>query len=196
MAHAAALLGAAKILNAILNAKKDEIHGKVKIAFQQAEEIGAGARQFVQAKALSDVDFAFGIHVSSDIDCGKVVCKKGINSASYDIFTIHVKEESAHAASYHLGRDAAFVTANILTQLQNLVSQQRDPLIPVVISVGYIQAGTRYNVVGEGILKGTLRTMDPQIRKDMLKRIEHIAQLTAQINGCQITFENYDAAAL
>lgn len=192
-AHTSTLLGVAKILNK----NKDKIHGKVKLCFQQAEEIGAGARIFVKEGHLDDVDFAVGIHNATDIEYGKVSATPGPTYASCDIFTIEVKGESSHAATPHLGRDAAIATANILLELQNIVSRHRDPQEAIVISIGYIEAGSRYNVVaGEGILKGTLRTLNPDLRPKILKKIEEVSKLTAQINNCEATFENYDAASV
>lgn len=192
-AHTATLLGLAKILNK----NKDKIYGKVKLCFQQAEEIGAGARLFVKEGHLKDVDFALGVHNATDIEYGKVSATPGATYASCDIFTIEVKGECSHAAHPHLGKDAAVATANILIALQNIVSRQRDPQEALVISVGYIEAGTRYNVVaGQGVLKGTLRTLNPDLRPKILRKIEEVAKLTAQINNCQATFENYDAASV
>lgn len=191
--HTAALLGAAKIIAA----NKSKYKGKIKLAFQAAEEIGAGARIFVRDGHLKDVDFAFGIHLASDILLGKCEILDGPSYASCDIFKVQVYGEAAHAASPHLGKDAALCLANILTELQNLVSRKKDPQEACVISVGKISAGTRYNVVADsGFLEGTLRCLDEDLRKDFLKRIENLARLIGEIHDCKITFTNYDAASV
>ena len=189
--HTAALLAAAKVLNK----KKDQIYGKIKIAFQAAEEIGAGARLFVADGALKDVDFAFGIHVASWLDLGKIAAVAGPINASCDIFEIKIKGDAAHAASPHLGKDAAIATSSIVVALQALISRQKDPIDPAVISIGYIQAGSRYNVVAqEGVIKGTLRTVNKETRANLLDKISKVACLTAQVHECEASFENYNAS--
>ena len=191
-AHAASLLGAAKILNR----RRGEFGGIVKLAFQQAEEIGAGARQFVKAGHLDDVDFVFGTHLASNIEVGKLGVTEGPQSASCDIFKIRVLGQGAHASTPHLGRDAVVATSNIVLELQNIVSRQIGPLDEGLISIGKIWSGTRYNVVAsEGVIEGTVRTFSQETREFILERVETIAELTAKIHGCSIEFENYDAAA-
>lgn len=189
--HTSALLGAAKILNS----RKNDFAGTIKLGFQQAEEIGAGARQFVEQGILDDVDFAFGIHLSSDTDLGKIVATKGKANASCDIFEIKVKGKSAHAACPHFGHDAAIATASILVELQSLISRQKNPNDSAVISIGEIHSGTRYNVIaGDGYLKGTLRTFDNNLRKELIEKIEKVAKLTAEIHQCSTEFSNYNAS--
>ena len=190
--HAAALLAAAEILQN----RRDDYSGRVKLCFQQAEEIGAGARIFVKEGHLDDVDFVFGLHLASDTDLGKIVATEGYSNASCDIFEIKIKGEASHAGYPHLGKDAALATAAVLVELQHLVSRQTDPNEPAVISIGEIHSGTRYNVVAEeGLLKGTLRVFNKKLRAELLKKIERTAELTAQIYGCTAEFSNYDAAS-
>ena len=191
-AHAASLLGAAKILNR----RKYEFGGVVKLAFQQAEEIGAGARQFVSAGHLDDVDFVFGTHVASNIPLGQLGVTVGPQSASCDIFKIKVVGEGAHASTPHLGKDAVVATSNIVLEIQNIISRQIGPLDEGLVSIGKISSGTRYNVIAnEGLIEGTVRAFSQKTREFILERLEKIASLTAQIHGCEIEFENYDAAA-
>lgn len=190
--HAAALLSAAEILNK----RKDSFGGKIKLCFQQAEEIGAGARIFVEEGHLDDVDFVFGLHLASDTELGKIVATPGYSNASCDIFEIKINGKSTHAGYPHLGNDAAIATASVLLELQKIISRQIDPNEPVVISVGEIHSGTRYNVVAEkGYLKGTLRTFNEDLRRSILEKIEKTAKITASINDCNAKFQNYDAAS-
>lgn len=190
--HTAALLLATKILNN----RKDKFSGNIKIIFQPAEEIGAGARLFVKEKVLDDVDFAFGIHVNSQLELGKLEINKKEVNASCDIFKIKVKGKSAHAASPELGNDAAIAVASILLEIQSIISRQKSALDKAVISIGKISAGTRYNVIAaSGELEGTLRCFDRDLRKELLGKIEKVAKLAAEIHNCEIEFSNYDAAA-
>lgn len=190
-AHTTALLGALKILKE----RTAEIPGTILFAFQQAEEIGAGARQFVQSGLLDNVDLAYGQHVSSPLPSGKIDITPGPRSASCDIFTIRIKGKGSHASRPHEGRDAALATAHILVALQSLMAREKDPFEPGVLSIGRMEAGTRYNVVAEtGELEGTLRIYDIEKRKYFLKRIEEIAIATATLHGCEASFENYNAS--
>lgn len=190
-AHTSALLGAAKILKD----RQKEIPGTIKLCFQQAEEIGQGARRFVKAGYLDDVDFAFGIHVSSPRPSGTVSLVSGPINASCDIFTIRVHGKGAHCSRPQDGRDAALAIASILVALQSIVSRQRDPLEPVVISIGKLTAGSGYNVIAEeGSLEGTLRCFDKDQRKIYLEKIASISRAVAEVHGCRAEFESYNAA--
>lgn len=86
-AHAASLLGACRIL---VN-HKDDIYGKIVINFQQAEEIGYGARQFIDRGLVKNVDRTFGMHVASAIETGYISLTPGPNNASVDWFKIKVR---------------------------------------------------------------------------------------------------------
>lgn len=192
-AHTTGLLALAKILST----KKELIKGKVKLCFQPAEEIGAGARQFVKAGHLDDVDYAFGIHTASDLPVGVVGAKIGEANASCDIFKIHVKGESAHGSRPDLGRDAVLAGASIVVELQNLVSRRVSPLESVVLTIGKLNAGTAYNIIGnDAYIEGTLRTLNSDLREHLIKRIETIAKNVAEVHECEIEFQNYNAASV
>ncbi|MDC4242380.1 MULTISPECIES: amidohydrolase [Bacillota] len=189
--HAASLLSAARILNK----RKDRLSGTIKLAFQQAEEIGAGARIFVKEGHLDDVDFAFGIHIASNIQIGKIGLAKGEQYASCDIFKINVIGEGAHACSPHLAHDALIATANIVQAIQNIITREIDQMENTLISLGKISSGTRYNIVAsKGELEGTYRAFNQETRSKIRRRIEEVAELTARLHGCRIVFENYEAA--
>ncbi|MGU8435536.1 amidohydrolase [Clostridium perfringens] len=189
--HAASLLSAARILNR----RKYTLSGTIKLAFQQAEEIGAGAKIFVKEGHLDDVDFAFGIHIDSNIQSGKIGLAKGEQYASCDIFKINVIGEGAHACSPHLSHDALIATANIVQAIQNIITREIDQMENTLISIGKISSGTRYNIVAStGELEGTYRTFNQETRSKIRRRIEAVAELTAKLHGCMIIFENYEAA--
>lgn len=189
--HTASLLGAAKILKA----RQQELHGTVHLCFQPGEEIGAGARTFVAAGLLDDVDTAFGIHLNSYLELGKVAVVPGPTFASCDILTIEVQGKASHAARPHEGADAALAAAAILMALQSVMSRRKDPLHPSVLSFGKLEAGTRYNVVADkAILEGTLRVMTPEMREHLLPIIEDTIHTTARSYGCEATLDRYNAA--
>lgn len=191
-AHAATLLTAAKILKG----KEKEFSGQVRLFFQQAEEIGQGARQFVQAGLLQDVRRVFGAHVSSRLDSGKISLTAGPQNASCDYFKIKIHGKGAHVSTPHLGVDALYIAAQIVIQLQTIVSRNTDPLETVVVGVGKLQAGTQYNIVAEHAeLEGTTRSFLPGVRKFTNDRVVKIAKETAALYGAEAEVEFLDFAA-
>lgn len=191
--HAAALLGAAQVLTNL----KREFSGTIKFAFQQAEEIGAGAKQFVKGGFLDGVDQVFGIHLDSGIEVGKLVATQGATNASCDIFKIEIEGFSSHVARPQAGRDALVAAAAVVTELQTIVAREIDPLDPVVVGIGVLKAGTRYNIVAShAVIEGTVRSFSFETREFVLKRVEEIANKVADSHRTKITnFERYDAAA-
>lgn len=190
--HTAALLGAVKILKS----NEDKFSGTIKVAFQQAEEIGAGARQFVQGGHVQGVDQVFGLHLDSSVPVGKVVSVPGATNASCDIFKISVHGKSAHVAQPDKGIDAVLTAAAITVELQSIVSREVSPLDNAVVAVGVLNAGTRYNIVANhATLEGTVRTFSHETRDKVLKAVERIAKNVAESHRATIEFENYDAAA-
>lgn len=190
--HTSALLGAAKILKK----HEDKFAGTIKLAFQQAEEIGAGARQFVEGGFVEDVDEVFGLHLDSSVPIGKIVATSGATNASCDIFKIKVHGKSAHAARPDQGVDALLAAAAITVELQSIVGREVSPLDNVVVAVGTLKAGSRYNIVANHAeLEGTVRTFSHETRAFVLGAVERIARDVAQSHRCTIEFENYDAAA-
>ncbi|MGP6140433.1 amidohydrolase [Jeotgalibaca sp. A127] len=190
--HASALLGAVRVLKA----HQDEIAGTIVIAFQPAEEIGAGARQFVRGGFVDDVDHAFGIHLSSRNALGQIIATPGPNNASCDIFKIKVHGVSGHVSNPDQGRDALVSAAAIVTELQTIVARETKPSDEVVVGIGVLRAGTNYNIIAnEAIIEGTVRTFDPIVREQVLEAVERIARLTAEAHRTSIEFSNYDAAA-
>ncbi len=190
--HASALLGAAKILK---NHQQD-FAGTIKFAFQQAEEIGAGAKQFVQGGFLDHVDQVFGIHLDSSVPVGKLVATPGAVNASCDIFYIDIVGTSSHVARPQEGRDAVLAAASIVVELQKIVAREIDPLDPAVVGIGILDAGTRYNIVANHArIEGTVRSFSHETRQFLLQRVEEIAKQVAAAHRTEITFERYDAAA-
>ena len=191
-AHTATLLTAAKILKA----KENEFSGQVRLFFQQAEEIGQGARQFVQAGLLDGVTRVFGAHVTSHLDSGKISLTAGPQNASCDYFKIQIHGKGAHVSTPQLGVDALYIASQIVVQLQTIVSRNTDPLETVVVGVGKLQAGTQYNIVAEhAVLEGTTRSFLPEVRKFTNDRVVRIAKETAALYGAEVEVEFLDFAA-
>lgn len=184
--HAAMLLGAAKILVDM----QDELEGTVKLFFQPAEETAVGAAESIKRGIMDDVDLCYSCHVSAYTESGKVNIQAGPRLASADIFNIKVKGKAAHASAPHESRDAIAAAANIITNLQYLVSRINDPMEPLVITVGTIHAGTRSNIIaGEAALSGSVRTYSRTLRHSIPVQIESTAKAAASALGCECEVE-------
>ena len=178
--HTACLLGAAKLLSE----RKAEFGGEVRFAFQPAEEIGQGAKPFVEAGALDGADRVFGLHAAPDLPIGTVGLKPGLNNAAVDHFTILVHGKSAHVAAPQLGVDALYIASQTVVALQALVTRLTSPVEPIIIGVGKLNAGTTYNALAaSAALEGTTRTISQEGRERVRERITKTAQNIADIHG-------------
>jgi amidohydrolase len=168
----ATVLGAALLLAKA----KDKLKGRIKFIFQPNEENANGALAMIKDGVLENppVTAMVGVHVSSGIPVGQVGIKYGQMMAAVDEFTITILGEGGHGAYPHKGVDAIVVSAQVVSNLQTLVSRQIDPLAPVVISVGSIHGGNQFNILADKVvMNGTVRTLDEKIHKmipAMMKR--------------------------
>lgn len=189
-AHTAILLGVAK-----LYAEKGLPCGTLKLIFQPAEEIGEGAAAMIAAGALQNpqVDLMAGLHVHPTLHTGEFsVTTAEYSCASVDIFELEVKGRGGHAAHPHQTIDPIMISAQILVALQQIVSRQIDPLDSVVLSFGQIEAGSKATIIPNSVLlKGTVRTLKPQTRKEMPERMAAIASGIAQSFGgeCELDYQ-------
>lgn len=184
--HMAALLGAVRVLKD----REDELEGEVRLLFQQAEEIGQGARQFVAAGHLANVERVLGIHVSSGLDTGTITVTPGPVGASCDYFRARVVGKSSHVGKPHMGIDALYVASLCVVNLQGIVARMTNPVDPVVVGVGVLNAGTRYNIIaGEAILEGTFRTFSLETRDRTQEAIERVLRSTCEGYGAQLEVE-------
>lgn len=175
--HAAMLLGAAKILKNMEN----ELNGNVKLIFQPGEEVARGALKMVNCGVLNNVDNIFGMHISSDLPAGSVSADAGPRCASADIFSIKITGKGGHGARPDQCVDAVVVASAIVMNLQSIVSREFSPLEPVVLTVGSIVSGSRFNVIAQtATLEGTTRCYNLSIRENFPKIIERIAKSTAE----------------
>ena len=191
-AHTAMLLTAAKVLQA----KKNEFSGQIRLFFQQAEEIGAGARQFVAAGLMEGVDRVYGSHVCSSLPAGTISLTPGPRNASCDYFRIRITGKGAHVSTPHLGVDALYIASQIVVNLQSIVARRTDPLDTVVVGVGKLTAGTAYNIVAEQAeLEGTTRCFSPETRERTNRRVRETAEELCRLYGAEAEVEFKDFAA-
>lgn len=184
--HIATLLGAAKILSNHL----DDIYGTIILNFQQAEEIGYGARQFIDRGLVNNVDRCFGIHVASNLESGKIAIVKGPNNASVDWFKMNVYGKSTHVSQPEKGIDALYIASLIVVSLQSIASRLNSPMDNVLVGIGKMTSGTSYNIVAsEAELEGTVRCLTKEIRKNTKESIERIANNIAAMYNASVKFE-------
>lgn len=187
--HTAALLTAAKVLAA----HRHEFGGKIIFNFQPGEEIGYGARAMIEEGGLGDAQRCFGIHMASELEVGKVVCKAGANNAAVDQFKITVHGKSAHITRPHQGVDAAYIASQIVVAMQALTTKRVNPLDNALIGVGRMSAGTTYNIVAQTAeIEGTVRTFSPEVRMQIQSELKKLAENTAASYGGSISYFNRD----
>ena len=188
--HMACLLGA----GAVLRRNRAQLRGTVKLVFQPAEEEGGrgGALPLLERGAFENprVDFVLGQHVASEVPIGSVGWKKGALMASPDHFEIRVRGTPGHASTPHQGPDAVLAAAEVVTGLQAMVSRVRNPVDPVVVTVGTIHGGTRHNIIPrEVVLTGTVRTVDPKTRVQTEAWIRRRVRMLAGSLGASVRIQ-------
>jgi len=186
--HMSILLGAADVLARM----RDGLAGTVKIVFQPAEEgvpgEPGGAEVMVREGVLENpkVDAMFGLHVGiTPLEAGSITFRpKGLMAAG-DTYRIVVKGRQTHGAMPWAGVDPIVVAAQIVLGLQTVVSRQIDlTTAPAVVTVGTIEGGSRHNIVPDEVrMSGTIRTFDPEMRKEILSRVKRTAENIASAAG-------------
>ena len=184
--HTAMLLGAAKILSGV----RESIDGEVRFVFQHAEELSpGGAEELVERGVMDGVDAVVGIHLWSQMPVGKVGVTHGPMMAAPDIFRVTVRGKGGHAAFPHQVVDSIAVGAQVVTNLQHVVSRETDPIDNVVLSVARFQGGTTHNVIPGAVeMEGTVRTLDPEIRERMPETMERVIKGITEAHGADYEF--------
>ena len=185
--HTAMLLGAAQVLSA----QREQLTGEVRFIFQHAEELfPGGAQQVVDAGVMNGVDVVVGTHLFSSIPVGQVALKSGPLMAAPDVFELTVIGKGGHGAMPHETVDPIVIGAHIVTALQTIVSRQRDPLEPAVVSVTTFHAGKAHNVIpNSAVLTGTVRTFDPKLREDIPQLMERLVRGVTGAFGATYTLD-------
>ena len=160
--------------------------GRVKFAFQPAEEVSDGAEAMIRDGVLDapKVDAAFGIHLWNDLPAGTISVMPGPVMASVDQFEITIVGRGGHAAAPQQAIDPVLIAAHLVTALQSLVSRRRNPFEEGVVSVTQINAGHAFNVIPERAdLRGTVRTFGGQFYDDAPQLVEATAHGIARAFG-------------
>ena len=181
--HTSCLLGVARLLSE----EKTAVRGRVVLIFQAAEEaLPGGGRLLMESGLLQElkVDAIYGLHTYPFLEPGKITVREGRLMASPSEFIIEVTGKGGHAAAPHQTVDPIVAAAQIVTQLQTIVSRNTDPLEPAVVTIARINAGTARNIIPEkATLEGTIRTFDIKKTREIFARIRHISEHVAAAAG-------------
>ena len=179
--HAAMLLGAAKVLNSI----KDELCGSVKVLFQPAEELAMGAKHIIAQGAIEGADAGFGMHIFAQQPVGQLGITSGVIHPAADYYKLDVHGVTSHGALPDEGVDATVAAAAIVMNLQTISSREFSPLEPVVVTVGTLHSGQRFNVISNHAeLEGTVRLFNEELHQKIPGMMARIAENTAAAFRC------------
>ncbi|WP_429843728.1 M20 family metallopeptidase [Brevibacillus sp. FIR094] len=185
--HTSMLLGTAKLLSGM----KDQIKGEVRFFFQHAEEVyPGGAEEMVQAGVMDGVDMVIGTHLWSTMEFGTVGICPGPMMAAPDTFWITVHGKGGHAALPHETIDSIAIAAQVVTNLQHIVSRNADPLDNLVLSITQFVGGTTHNVIPGAVeICGTVRSFDKNLRESVPGLMERVIKGITEAHGAGYKFK-------
>jgi amidohydrolase len=183
-AHMTIQLGVAELLSKM----RDQVRGSIKFIFQPAEEGAppgerAGAKLMVEEGCLDNPrpSAIFGLHVMPNIEVGQIGYNSGPAMASSDRFSITIRGKKVHGAYPHDGIDTVVVAAECVTALQTIRSRRINTQEPLVITLGSIHGGNRFNIIADEVkLEGTMRTLNEEVRA---RAIEMMKQTLAGVTS-------------
>lgn len=185
-AHTAALVAAGQLLAA----HREKFGGEVRLMFQQGEEVGYGARVFIENGAMDGVDSVFGWHCAPDLPAGKIGIIPGAVNASVDYFKIKIRGRGAHISTPQLGIDALLIAAKAVCAIKAAAADAAPFPDNVLIGIGKLTAGTVYNSIAENAeIEGTIRAFTQTARENAKHTVEALCSAAAQREGGSVGFE-------
>ena len=178
--HTAAVFGAALLLQE----RKEELQGTVKILFQPAEESSHGAETVLETGVFSDVTAIFGLHTAAYLPVGTLGIREGSVMAAVDRFELNITGTGCHGGHPDEGVDTILVAASVIQAFQSIVGRNLNPFHTGVVSVPRINGGNTWNVIPDKVeLEGTVRSMEKDDRIFIERRMREIAEHTAAAYG-------------
>ena len=178
--HTAAVFGAALLLQE----RKEELQGNVKILFQPAEESSHGAETVLETGVFSDVTAIFGLHTAAYLPVGTLGIRAGSVMAAVDRFELNITGTGCHGGHPDEGVDTILVAASVIQAFQSIVGRNLNPFHTGVVSVTRINGGNTWNVIPDKVeLEGTVRSMEKDDRIFIERRMREIAEHTAAAYG-------------
>jgi amidohydrolase len=185
--HTAMLLGAARYL-----AETRNFAGNAVVIFQPAEEGGGGGKVMVDDGLMErfKIGEVYGMHNFPGLPVGQFALRSGPIMAAADHLSIDIEGKGGHAARPHLSVDTVLVGAQIINNIQSIVSRNVDPLESAVISICMFHAGNTDNVIPQTAqLRGTARTLSADVRDLLEKRLHEVVEGTAKVYGATATLK-------
>lgn len=174
--HMASWIGAARVLAE----RKSEWSGTVVMIGQPAEELGLGALAMLEDGLYTRFpkpDYVLAFHDAAQYPAGQIAYTSGFALANVDSVDITVKGVGGHGAYPHTAKDPVVLASSIVMKLQTLVSREKNPLEPAVVTVGSFHAGAKHNIISdEAKLQLTVRSYSDESRKQLLDGISRIAR--------------------
>lgn len=181
--HITSFLGTAKMLTAL----KDQWHGTLVMIGQPAEETVDGSKAMLADGLYTRFpkpDFAIALHDSAEVEAGKVTYFPGYAMASSTSVDLVIRGLGGHGARPETTKDPVVIAAQMVLALQTIVSREKSPLDPAVVTVGSIHGGTKRNIIPDEVtLQLTIRTYKEEVRQNILASIERIAKNLALAAG-------------
>jgi amidohydrolase len=173
--HISCLVGVANILSRLTN-----WNGTLVFMAQPAEELGLGAKAMLDDGLFTRFpkpDYCIALHVNADLSTGTIGLTEGYSAANVDSVDLTIRGVGGHGAYPHKTKDPIVLAAQIILALQTIVSRERDPLEPAVVTVGSIHAGTKHNIIPDEVhLQLTVRSFTDDMRQQALETIKRIAR--------------------
>ena len=190
--HTAMLLMAAKILWKY----RARLKGTVRLIFQPAEEgpPPGGSCSMIQEGVLEGVDAVFALHMSPLEPTGTIAFNMSTAMSALDCFTIELIGKGGHGSMPHKSVDAITLSAQVINNIQYIISRQSDPLEPLVITLGTIEGGNLWNIIAEKVkITGTMRSYNQEVRRKALADLETSIRTACENVGASYRFENEPA---
>ncbi len=193
--HMASLVGTATIMAD----KRESWHGTLMLIGQPAEETISGAKRMIDDGLLTRFpkpDAGVALHVFNELPAGMVGLGSGYRYANADSLRVTIFGKGGHGSTPDRTIDPVVIAARTVVALQTIVSREVKPGDAAVVTVGYIQAGTKNNIIPDKAELGlTVRTYKPEVRKKILAAITRITKAEALAGGAQREplIEQYEA---
>jgi len=181
--HVAIGLGVARLLHA----QRKAWPGRIKLVFQPAEEGLGGAERMIAAGVLENPtpEIALGVHLWNSRPVGWVGITDGPMMAGAELVEIEIQGSGGHGAAPHQAQDPVVAAAQVISALQTVVARNIDPRATAVVSITQVHGGEAFNVIPErAVLRGTIRTFEPDVRQTVLRRVEQVAAGIAGAMDC------------